>query len=298
MTLDTLLLGAFVYLLATVLAAPLARRLGLSSVIGFLVGGALLGPSGLGIIGQEQQSVMDFAEFGVIVMLFLVGLELEPPKLWALRRHIFGLGLAQVAGIAALLTLAALPFADTWQEAFVAGLILAMSSTAIVMQGLEEQGTLRTPVGQSIFSVLLFQDISVIPILALLPLLATTSHGGGAEHGASLISEFGPLAQGAIIIGAVVLLLMAGRYLMRPLFRIVAGTGLREIFVALSLLIVVGITLVMTSLGLSPALGTFLGGVVLADSEYRRELEADLHPFKGLLLAIFFIAVGQALTSP
>jgi monovalent cation:proton antiporter-2 (CPA2) family protein len=278
-----------------VVAAPLARRLGLSSVIGFLVGGALLGPSALGIIGGEQEAVMHFAEFGVVVMLFLVGLELEPPRLWALRRHIFGLGLAQVVGVAAVIGLAALPFAGFWQEALVAGLILAMSSTAIVMQGLEEQGTLRTPVGQSVFSVLLFQDISVIPILALLPLLATSGFPGGADHGHSLLSEFAPLTQAAIIIATVVAMLAAGRFLARPLFRFVAATGAREIFVALSLLIVVGITIVMTALGLSPALGTFLGGVVLADSEYRRELEADLQPFKGLLLAIFFIAVGAGI---
>ncbi len=295
MTLNQFLLGALVYLAAAVISAPLAKRLGLGSVLGFLVAGAIIGPSVLGIIGTEGESVKHFAEFGVIVMLFLVGLELEPSKLWALRKQIFGLGLLQVVGVAAAIALAALPFTSFWQESLTIGLILAMSSTAIVLQSLQERGILRAPIGQSVFSVLLFQDISVIPILALLPLLATTGFAGGADHGATMISEFGPLNQATIIVGTVAALMVAGRYLMRPLFRIVANTGAREIFVAFALLLVVCITLLMTQIGLSPALGTFLAGVVLADSEYRHELEMDLQPFKGLLLAIFFIAVGAGI---
>jgi monovalent cation:proton antiporter-2 (CPA2) family protein len=295
MTLNEFLLGALVYLAAAVISAPLAKRVGLGSVIGFLAAGAVLGPSVLGFVGSEQESVKHFAEFGVIVMLFLVGLELEPSRLWQLRHKIFGLGLAQVLSVAAVITLASLPFTKFWQESLVIGLILAMSSTAIVLQSMEEQGTLKSPVGQSVFSVLLFQDISVIPILALLPLLATTNFAGGADHGGTLISEFSPWLQAFIIIGVIAAMLLMGRYLARPLFRFVAATGAREIFVAMSLLIVVAITLLMTILGLSPALGTFLAGVVLADSEYKRELEMDLQPFKGLLLAIFFIAVGAGI---
>ncbi len=295
MSLNEFLLGAMVYLAAAVVSAPLAKRLGLGSVLGFLLAGAFIGPSVLGIIGTEGESVKHFAEFGVIVMLFLVGLELEPSKLWALRKQIFGLGLLQVVGVATAIALAALPFTSFWQESLTIGLILAMSSTAIVLQSLQERGIMRSPVGQSVFSVLLFQDISVIPILALLPLLATTEFAGGADHGTTLISEFAPAMQALIIVATVTALMIAGRYLMRPLFRIVADTGAREIFVAFALLLVVTITLLMTQIGLSPALGTFLAGVVLADSEYRHELEMDLQPFKGLLLAIFFIAVGAGI---
>ncbi len=196
MTLNEFLLGALVYLAAAVISAPLAKRLGLGSVLGFLVAGAIIGPSVLGIIGTEGESVKHFAEFGVIVMLFLVGLELEPSKLWALRKQIFGLGLLQVTGVAAAIALAALPFTRFWQESLTIGLILAMSSTAIVLQSLQERGILRSPIGQSVFSVLLFQDISVIPILALLPLLATTGFAGGADHSSNMISEFGPIGAG------------------------------------------------------------------------------------------------------
>ena len=294
MALNDFLFGALLYLAAAVISAPIAARLGLGSVLGFLIAGAIIGPSALNLAG-ETGNVMHFAEFGVVMMLFLVGLELQPSKLWDLRKKIFGLGLLQVLGVSAALALASLPFTHFWQESLVIGLVLAMSSTAIVLQSMEEQGTLKSPVGQSVFSVLLFQDIAVIPILALLPLLATTDFAGGSDHQTSLISEFSPLVQTSIIIGTIVLMLGLGRYLARPLFRFVADTGAREVFVAMALLIVVGITLLMTTLGLSPALGTFLAGVVLADSEYRHELEMDLQPFKGLLLAVFFIAVGAGI---
>ena len=295
MSLNTFLLGTLVYLAAAVVSAPLAKRLGLGSVLGFLLAGAIIGPSVLGFIGTEGESVKHFAEFGVIVMLFLVGLELEPEKLWALRRHIFGLGLMQVTGVAAAIGAASFFYTQDWRESLTIGLILAMSSTAIILQGLQDRGLLKSPVGQSIFSVLLFQDISVIPILALLPLIATSAIHADANHSTSLIGDYPAWVQALAIIGAVVGLIAASRYLMRPLFRIVADTGAREIFVAFALLIVVGITLLMGLVGLSPALGTFLAGVVLADSEYRHELEMDLQPFKGLLLAIFFIAVGAGI---
>ena len=296
MSLNEFLLGALLYLAAAVISAPIAKRLGLGSVLGFLAAGAIIGPSVLGLVGREGESVKHFAEFGVIVMLFLVGLELEPSKLWQLRRQIFGLGTAQVVGVAAVVGAASLLISTGWRESLAIGLILALSSTAIVLQTMQEKGLLKTPVGQSVFSVLLFQDISVIPMLALLPLLAVAAaHGGDDGHSASLIAHYPVWAQALLTIGAVALVLVAGRYLMRPLFRIVADTGTREIFVAFALLIVVGITLLMGLVGLSAALGTFLAGVVLADSEYRHELEMDLQPFKGLLLAIFFIAVGAGI---
>lgn len=293
MSLNHFLLGALIYLAAAVISAPLAKKLGLGSVLGFLAAGALIGPNVLGVIGSEGETVKRFAEFGVIVMLFIIGLELEPEKLWQLRHKIFGLGAAQVTGLAALLGSASLLLSSGWRESLATGLILALSSTAIVLQTLQEKSQLKTPVGQSIFSVLLFQDISVIPILALLPLLAAGAASGG--DGASLIGSYPVWAQATLTIAAVALVLAAGRYVMRPLFRIVADTGAREIFVAFALLLVVAITLLMGFVGLSAALGAFLAGVVLADSEYRHELEMDLQPFKGLLLAIFFIAVGAGI---
>jgi monovalent cation:proton antiporter-2 (CPA2) family protein len=294
MNLNQFLLSGLVYLAATVISAPIAKRLGLGSVLGFLIAGALIGPSVLGLVGGEGETVKSFAEFGVIMMLFLVGLELEASKLWALRKLIFGLGLMQVVGTAVVIGSASLLVAYNWREALVIGLILAMSSTAIVLQSLEERGVLKTPVGQSVFSVLLFQDISVIPILAVLPLLATTIPLAG-EHNTSLISGLPAWLQALSILAVVAGIMLSGRYLLRPLFRFVAETGAREIFVAFALLLVVGITLLMGLIGLSAALGTFLAGVVLADSEYRHELELDLQPFKGLLLAIFFIAVGAGI---
>lgn len=288
-----ILLGLFVYLAAAVISAPLATRLGLGSVLGYLLAGVIIGPSVLNLLGGGSQDVMHFAEFGVIVMLFLVGLELQPSKLWALRRAIFGLGLLQVAGTAAAIAGIATVLGLDWKTAITAGLILAMSSTAIVLQSLNERGLMKSAAGQASFAVLLFQDISVIPILALLPLLAVATPVD--SHSASLIAGLPAWQQAIAILGAVGLIILAGRYLMRPLFRFVADSGMRETFVGLALLIVVSITLLMQFVGLSAALGTFLGGVVLAESEYRHELEQDLDPFKGLLLAVFFIAVGSGI---
>jgi monovalent cation:proton antiporter-2 (CPA2) family protein len=295
MSLNEFLVGALVYLAAAVISAPLAKRAGLDSVLGFLAAGALIGPAALGIVGSEGEAVKHFAEFGVIVMLFLVGLELEPEKLWNLRRHIFGLGLAQVITVALAVGALSLLVSSGWRESVAIGLILALSSTAIVLKSMQEKGLLKTKVGQSVFSVLLFQDIAVIPILALLPLIAVTAGHGDDGHGGSLISGYPVWAQALLTIAAVATVLVIGRYVMRPLFRFVAETGSREIFVAFALLLVVAITLLMGLVGLSAALGTFLAGVVLADSEYRHELEMDLEPFKGLLLAIFFIAVGSGI---
>jgi monovalent cation:proton antiporter-2 (CPA2) family protein len=294
MSLNDFLLGALLYLAAAVISAPLAKRLGLGSVLGFLAAGAVIGPSVLGLVGQGSETVKHFAEFGVIVMLFLIGLELEPEKLWQLRKRIFGLGMAQVLSVAVVLGAASLMISSGWRESTAIGLVLALSSTAIILQTLQEKGLLKTPVGQSVFAVLLFQDISVIPMLALLPLLAVGA-ATGDNHTASLISDYPAWAQALFTIAAVAFILLGGRYITRPLFRIVADTGAREIFVAFALLMVVAITLLMGLVGLSAALGTFLAGVVLADSEYRHELEMDLQPFKGLLLAVFFIAVGAGI---
>ena len=292
MDLSEFLLGAFVYLTAAVLAAPLAARLGLGSVLGYLAAGVLIGPGVMGLVGSEGQDVMHFAEFGVIVMLFLVGLELQPSKLWSLRKSILGLGGLQVVGTSAAIALAAYFLGFDWKAAIASGLILAMSSTAIVIQSLNERGQLKTSSGQSSFSVLLFQDISVIPMLALLPLLAVRQ---STDHNSSIIANLPAWVQTLSLLAAVAAIVLAGRYLMRPLFRFVAQSGIREIFVAFALLIVVGITLLMQLVGLSAALGTFLAGVVLAESEYRHELEMDLDPFKGLLLAVFFMAVGAGI---
>jgi len=294
LSLDSFLLGAFIYLGAAVISVPIATRLGLGSVLGYLIAGMLIGPSVLGLVGSEGEDVMHFAEFGVIVMLFLVGLELQPSKLWNLRKPILGLGGLQVVGTAAAIAIALILYGLTWKTSLTIGLILAMSSTAIVLQSLAERGQLKTSGGQSVFSVLLFQDIAVIPILALLPLLAM--NGGEAAHGeAGHIARLPAWQQAIVVFAAVAMIVLAGRYLMRPLFRLIAMTGLREIFVALALALVVGITLLMELVGLSPALGTFLAGVLLAESEYRHEIEMDLDPFKGLLLAVFFIAVGAGI---
>ena len=288
---------AFVYLAAAVIAVPLAKRLGLGSVLGYLIAGMAIGPFGLGLIGEEGQDVMHFAEFGVVMMLFLIGLELQPALLWRMRGPILGMGGLQVllsttliAGIGAFAGL-------VWNEAIAVGLILALSSTAIVLQTLAEKGLINTDGGQSAFAVLLFQDIAVIPMLAVLPLLAVGPSASAAEHGehgGTLVDGLPAWGQTLSVLLAVVAIVIGGRYLIRPVFRFIAQTRQAEIFTAAGLLLVIGIALLMTQVGLSPALGTFLAGVVLAESEYRHELEADIEPFKGLLLGVFFIAVGAS----
>jgi len=288
---------AFVYLAAAVVAVPIAKRLGLGSVLGYLIAGVLIGPYLLGFVGEEGQDVMHFAEFGVVMMLFLVGLELQPSLLWKLRAPILGLGGIQVVATAGLITAIVLLVSDlSWQMALAIGLTLALSSTAIVLQTLSEKGLLKTVGGQNAFSVLLFQDIAVIPILAFLPLLATTEAVHSSGHETHTWIEGMPIAlQTMIVLGVIVSIVLIGRYLISYAFRLIAQTRLRELFTAAALLLVIGITLLMTMVGLSPALGTFLAGVVLAQSEYRHELETDIEPFKGLLLGLFFIAVGASI---
>jgi len=289
-------LQAFFYLLAAVVAVPVAKRLGLGSVLGYLIAGVAMGPFGLHLIGAEGQDVMHFAEFGVVMMLFLVGLELQPSLLWRLRGPILGLGGLQVTLTSSAFAGLALAFGLAWQMAVAIGMTLALSSTAIVLQTLAERGQLKTDGGQSCFAVLLFQDIAVIPMLAVFPLLATAAPGGGtAEHGPAWFEALAGWAQTLVVLGAIVTVVVGGRFLVRPVFRLIARTGLRELFTAAALLLVIGTALLMSAVGLSPALGTFLAGVVLANSEYRHELAGDIEPFKGLLLGLFFIAVGASI---
>ncbi len=288
---------AFVYLLAAVVTVPIAKRLGLGSVLGYLLAGVAIGPFGLGLLGTEGQDVMHFAEFGVVMMLFVIGLELEPSLLWRLRGPIVGLGGLQVVLTTLLVAAVALAVGLSWQAALAVGMTLSLSSTAIVLQTLQEKGLMKSAGGQGSFAVLLFQDIAVIPMLALIPLLATghASEDEAGHGGATLVSHLPAWAQTLAVLAAVAVIIGGGRYLGRPFFRALAKTRLREIFTAAVLLIVIGIALLMSEVGLSPALGTFLAGVVLANSEYRHELESDIEPFKGLLLGLFFIAVGASI---
>ena len=282
------LTNSFVYLAAAVVAVPLSKKLGLGAIIGYLAAGMAIGPWGLGLV-RNVQDILHFAEFGVVLMLFLVGLELQPKRLWALRRPIFGWGSAQVLACAALITAAALLFGVRWQVALVAGLGLALSSTAIALQAIGDRNLMPTSSGQAGFSILLFQDVAAIPILALLPLLGLVSASNDAAVQTNTALEAIKIIA---VIGGIIL---GGRLLLRPVLRWIANSGTPEIFTAASLLLVVGIAGLMLTVGLSMALGAFLAGVLLADSEYRRELETDIEPFKGLLLGLFFIAVGMSI---
>lgn len=289
---------AFIYLLAAVIAVPLAKRFGLGSVLGYLVAGVAIGPI-LGLVGQETTTIQHFAEFGVVMMLFLVGLELDPKGLWAMRVRLIGLGGLQVVLTAAAGTAIAWWLGLAWQTALAIGLIFALSSTAIVLQTLNEKGLAKTEGGRSAFSVLLFQDIAVIPMLALIPLLALPelmSAGGDDSHASlSLVTHLPGWAHALVVVGAIASVIAGGYYLVPLLFRYVIGSGLREVFTATALMLVVGIAALMSLVNLSPALGAFLAGVVLANSEFKHELEANIEPFKGLLLGLFFITVGAGI---
>lgn len=282
------LVNSLIYLGAAVLVVPLSKALGLGSIIGYLGAGIVIGPWGLGLV-TNVVDILHFAEFGVVLMLFLVGLELEPKRLWSLRQPIFGWGSAQVLGCAVVLFLAGWAGGASWRVALVAALGLALSSTAIALQVLGERNLLPTPSGQAGFSILLFQDVAAIPILALLPLLAVGSDTGPALTGADRALE------GLKIVAVVGGIVLGGRLVLRPLLRWIARSDTPEIFTAASLLLVVAIAALMQFVGLSMALGAFLAGVLLAESEYRRELETDIEPFKGLLLGLFFIAVGMSI---
>jgi len=315
---DGILLSATIYLVAAVILVPICSRLGLGSVLGYLIAGVLIGPV-FGLVGSETQDLQHIAEFGVVMMLFLIGLELEPRALWDMRMRLLGLGGLQVTLTAGLIAAGCMAMGLNWTFAVAIGLTFSLSSTAIVMQSLAEKGLDKADGGRGSFSILLFQDIAVIPMLALLPLLAMPhlmgsgieeaahgvvdaahaggDHGAEVDHGASLsiVDQLPGWAYGPVVLAAIGIVVGGGMYLTRPLFRFIARSGLREMFTAVALFLVVGIALLMTLVGLSPALGTFLAGVVLANSEYRHELEADIEPFRGLLMGLFFITVGAGI---
>lgn len=287
-------LSAFLYLATAVLMVPVAHRLGLGSVLGYLIGGALIGPFALGWVGGAQgEEAMHFAEFGVVIMLFMIGLELEPSRLWRMRGPIFGLGglqvvLTSLAGMGVSAGLGVPP-----KAALAIGMILSLSSTAIVIQTLQEKSLMQTDAGGDAFSVLLFQDIAVIPMLAVFPLLASGDPSGGDSQG--WIHSLPHWARPMVTLGAVASIVFAGQFLVPRGFAVLARTGLRELLTAAALLLIVGVAVLMTQVGLSQALGAFVAGVVLAGSHYRHELESNLEPFKGLLLGLFFLAVGASL---
>jgi monovalent cation:proton antiporter-2 (CPA2) family protein len=291
---------AFIYLLAAVVAVTASHRLGLGSVLGYLFAGIAIGPV-LGYVGgSETESVKHFAEFGVVIMLFLIGLELEPQMIWRMRWQLLGLGGLQVVLTTAALTAAVMAIGFSWQAALVIGMTLALSSTAIVLQTLNEKGWMRSRGGQSSFSVLLFQDIAVIPMLAILPLLAVGAPvpvDGTAAAGAhgNILDGFPGWFQTLVIVATIAAIILAGRFLVRPAFRLIAAARMRELFTAAALLIVVSTALLMDLVGVSAALGAFLAGVVLSTSEYRHAIESDIDPFKGLLLGLFFISVGAGI---
>jgi len=297
-----ILLLAFLFLIAGVIAVPIASRLGLGSVLGYLIAGIAISPL-LTQLHVDVVSIQHFAEFGVVMMLFLVGLELEPRLLWSMRNKLLGLGGLQVIVTGAIVMGIAMALGYSWSVAMAVGMVFTLSSTAIVLQTLNEKGLMKSDGGQSSFSVLLFQDIAVIPMLAFVPLLAIpelvelarNSSNDGHASGMSLVEGLGTWQHVAVTIAAIAAVVVGGSYLTRPVFRFIAMAKLRELFTAFALMMVVGIALLMTLVGLSPALGTFLAGVVLANSEYRHELESDIGPFKGLLLGLFFITVGAAI---
>jgi len=313
------LFQASIYLAAAVIAVPIAARLGLGSVLGYLAAGILIGPV-LGLVGAETKDLQHFAEFGVVMMLFLIGLELEPRALWDMRHKLLGLGGLQIVLSTLALMAIAMAYGQPWGVSLAIGLTLSLSSTAIVLQTLTEKGLMQTAGGRSVFSVLLAQDIAVIPMLAFLPLIAVTlpdmlllpdgsitvesatdtahggDHGTGAAHAAfTFIDNLPAWGVTLVTIGAIAGIIITGVFFTRPVFRYIHSAKLREMYTALALLIVVGISFTMMLVGLSPALGAFLAGVVLASSEFRHELETDLEPFKGLLLGLFFITVGAGI---
>jgi CPA2 family monovalent cation:H+ antiporter-2 len=304
---EGVLLQATIYLTAMVIAVPLSVRLGLGSVLGYLIAGIAIGPV-LGLVGAETQDLQHYAEFGVVLMLFLIGLELDPRTLWDMRKKLLGIGGAQILLSTAAIAASAAAMGLPWQTAAAVGITLALSSTAIVLTTLTEKGLMRTEGGRSSFSVLLTQDIAVIPALAILPLLAVQAPvaltddgsihrgpGEDAHHSMSLVEGLPAWGVTLVTLGAVAAVILAGRYLSPVLFRYIHQSKLREMYTAVALGIVVGIAFLMILVGLSPALGAFVAGVVLANSEFRHELEADIEPFKGLLLGLFFITVGAGI---
>lgn len=294
---DSFLTQALIYLVASLVSVPLAKRFGLGAVLGYLLAGIAIGPSALHLVGHEGHDVMHFAEFGVVMMLFLVGLELRPQLLWSMRKSILGLGGLQVLGTFGAVAGIAVAFGLGGKVGLALGMIAAMSSTAIVLSSLEERKLTGTEGGRAAFAVLLFQDISVIPILAVFPLLRAKD--ALASEGMDGVAQGRPgWQQALLVLVAVCVVVLGARYLLRFVFRFLAETHLREVFTVAALALVIGIAQLMEAVGLSAALGTFLAGVVLAESPYRHQLEADIEPFKGILLGVFFIAVGASIDFP
>ena len=294
---EGLLFQAFIYLLAAVATVPIAKQFGLGSVLGYLLAGVIIGPHLLGLVGQGSGGVMHVAEFGVVMMLFLVGLEVRPDLLWRLRGPIVGTGGAQVVLTTLVVAALASVVGIRIEQGLTIGMIFSASSTAIALQTLNEKGLMSSKGGQTSFSVLLFQDIAVIPILAIMPFLAM-SNGAVLASSGGHGTEVPHWQRALLVFGIMLAIVVGGRFLIRPVFRYLAGIRLHEIFTVAALLLVVGTALAMEKVGLSPALGTFLAGVVLAESEYRHELESDIEPFKGLLLGLFFISVGASIDLP
>jgi CPA2 family monovalent cation:H+ antiporter-2 len=289
------LYDAIIYLATAVVFVPIAKKLGLGSVLGYLIGGIMIGPFFLGFVGQEGKDIMHFAEFGVVMMLFLAGLELEPSTFWRLRRLILGAGSVQMAATTILCFFAFLLLDFSWQASLAIGLAVSMSSTAIIMQTFREKGLTKAQSARGALAVSLFQDVAVIPILALLPLLAIASVVKPSTGPAPLIAGMPGWAQTLTLLAAANAIVLIGRFAFVPFLRFIARIRLRELFTAAALLIVIGTAYLMIRVGFSPALGAFLAGVVLATSEFRHELESDIEPFKGILLGLFFIAVGASI---
>lgn len=279
------LLQALIYLGSAALIVPIAVRLGLGSVLGYLIAGCIIGPWGLRLV-TDAESILHFAEIGVVLMLFVIGLELDPQRLWKLRASVFGGGALQMVVCGGLIGLFCMFLGLRWQVAELIGMTLALSSTAIAMQAMDERNLTVSQVGRSAFAVLLFQDIAAIPLVAMIPLLAAS--GASTTLGAFALSALK-------VAGALALVVLLGRYVTRPALRFVARSGLREVFSAVALFLVFGFGLLLEEVGLSMAMGAFLAGVLLASSEYRHALESDIEPFKGLLLGLFFIGVGMSI---
>ncbi len=295
---QAVLLDILIYLIAAIVAVPISQRLGFGSVLGYLAAGVVIGPI-LGFVGSEAEDLLHYAEFGIVLMLFLIGLELEPKTLWRMRDRLFGLGGLQVGLTLAAITGVCLLLGVTLNQSIAIGMILSLSSTAIVMQTLNEKRLTRTDGGKASFAVLLFQDIAALPFLALIPLLAVTGaagdHTAEGHATAALVADLSGWMRALVVVGAVTLVILTGRYLIGPIFGFLGRTRLHEIEIAAALTFVVAVAALMGALGLSAALGTFLAGVVLANSEYRHALESDIAPFKGLLLGLFFITVGASM---
>jgi len=292
---EDILLSSIIFLGAAIVCVPIAKKIGLGSVLGYLIAGMLIGPFVLGFVGQEGQDIMHAAEFGVVMMLFLIGLEINPKEFWFMRRSIFGLGGIQLALSSLIIgAICHLYFGFSHATSLAIALSLSMSSTAIILQTLKEKGLNKSSAGQASFSVLLFQDIMVIPILAFLPLLATEDIRSISTE-QNFISNLTPMMKTLTVLGAMASIIVFGLFVVNPLMKVIARTRLRELFTATALFLVIGVAYTMKMVGISPALGTFLAGVVLANSSFKHELESDIEPFKGLLLGLFFIGVGSSI---